>query len=63
MSELVQRQVFNRSFTTKGKGRGLGSYAMKLLGERYLQGKVSFTTDPEEGTTFRIELPVSYTPA
>lgn len=53
----VQRQIFNRSFSTRGKDRGLGTYAMKLIGEQYLKGKVSFTSDPEAGTTFRIEIP------
>lgn len=50
-------QVFHRSFTTKGVGRGVGTYSMKLLGERVLGGKVSFTTSPEEGTRFQITLP------
>ncbi len=38
MPESVQRQVFQRSFTTKGRGRGLGTYSVKLLTERYLEG-------------------------
>jgi len=53
----VQLQLFNRSFTTKGKGRGLGTYTARLLTERYLQGVISFTTSPEEGTTFFVSLP------
>lgn len=35
---LVQLQIFNRSFSTKGKGRGTGTYSMKLLTKRYLKG-------------------------
>ncbi|MBI5441936.1 MAG: PAS domain-containing sensor histidine kinase [Deltaproteobacteria bacterium] len=50
-------QIFQRSFSTKGSGRGLGTYSMKLLGERYLGGKVSFTSAEGEGTTFRVSLP------
>ncbi len=50
-------QVFQRSFTTKGAGRGVGTYSMKLLGERVLGGTVSFTTSAEEGTRFQISLP------
>jgi len=58
----VAAHVFQRSFTTKGDpGRGLGTYSMKLLGERYLGGKVSFTTDPAQGTTFSIRLPLPST--
>lgn len=53
----IQLQLFQRSFSTKGSGRGLGTYSMKLLGERYLKGKVSFLSDPEMGTTFQIEIP------
>jgi signal transduction histidine kinase len=52
MPRSVQLQLFQRSFSTKGKGRGLGTYSMKLLSERYLQGAVSFTSTPETGTTF-----------
>ncbi len=57
MPEQVQRQVFQRSFSTKGLGRGLGTYSIKLLGERYLRGRVSFTSTPEKGTTFRFRCP------
>lgn len=52
-----QLQLFKRSFTTKGKGRGLGTYSMKLFGENYLKGKVWFESKPTEGTTFFIEIP------
>jgi signal transduction histidine kinase len=54
----VQLQIFQRSYSTKGYGRGLGTYSMKLFGENYLKGKVYFTSDEKEGTTFTIELPV-----
>jgi nitrogen-specific signal transduction histidine kinase len=57
MPEEVQRQIFHRSFSTKGQGRGLGTYSIKLLGERYLKGRVSFTSSPEQGTTFRFRCP------
>ena len=36
----VQLQLFQRSFSTKGAGRGLGTYSVKLLTERYLGGRV-----------------------
>ena len=54
----IQLQIFNRSFSTKGAGRGLGTYSMKLLGERFLGGKVSFTSHPASGTTFQILIPL-----
>jgi len=54
----VEARVFQRFFSTKGDvGRGHGTFVMKLLGESYLGGKVSFTTSVAEGTTFRIDLP------
>ncbi|WP_243439709.1 ATP-binding protein [Fundidesulfovibrio soli] len=59
MSEDVRLQVFKRSFSTKGRGRGLGTYGMKLLGERYLRGAVGFESDEERGTTFHISLPLA----
>jgi nitrogen-specific signal transduction histidine kinase len=58
MPEDVQFQVFQRSFTTKGQaGRGIGTYSMKLFGERYLAGKVSFASRAADGTTFTLALP------
>jgi signal transduction histidine kinase len=54
----VSTQIFQRSFSTKsGTGRGIGTYSVKLLTERYLRGQVTFTTSPAEGTTFRVRLP------
>lgn len=60
MPPEVQMQVFQRSFSTKGEpGRGIGTHSMKLLGERYLRGQVSFTSRDPEGTTFTLTLPVA----
>ena len=56
MTPEVEMQVFMRSFSTKGVQRGLGTYSMKILGEQYLGGKVNFTTDVSEGTTFFIDM-------
>lgn len=53
----VQLQLFHRSFSTKGEGRGIGTYSVKLLTERYLQGEVSFESRPETGTIFRVTIP------
>lgn len=58
MTEDVKLQVFKRSFSTKeGLGRGLGTYSIKLLGEKYLGGKVSFISEEPKGTIFSITLP------
>jgi K+-sensing histidine kinase KdpD len=58
MPRAVQLQIFNRSFSSKGKGRGLGTYSMKLLSERYLKGRVYFESSKESGTTFFAEYPL-----
>ncbi|WP_027714346.1 sensor histidine kinase KdpD [Desulfuromonas sp. TF] len=52
-----QHQIFRRSFSTKGKDRGLGTYSMKLLTE-YLQGEISFTSQEEKGTLFVARYPL-----
>ena len=57
--EDVCLQIFQRSFSTKAGDRGLGTYSMKLLSERYLKGKVSFTTQEAQGTTFIAEYPIN----
>ncbi len=55
----VTKRIFQRNFSTKEEaGRGIGSYSMKLLGEKILGGKVSFTTSKKEGTIFRFTYPV-----
>ncbi|MBI5395455.1 MAG: HAMP domain-containing histidine kinase [Verrucomicrobia bacterium] len=53
----VQLQIFNRSFSTKSNDRGLGTYSVKLLTERYLKGSVAFASSPEEDTAFFVTLP------
>lgn len=52
----IRNQIFRNSFSTKGKGRGLGTHSMKLLGERYLGGKVGFESEEGLGTIFYLEL-------
>lgn len=58
MTPEVRNQVFQRSFSTKSRRRGLGTYSMKLLSTRYLGGDVTFTSAEGQGTTFTLELPV-----
>jgi signal transduction histidine kinase len=58
MPREVQMQIFQRSFSTKAsKGRGIGTHSIKLLGERYLGGRVRFVSCEGHGTTFTISLP------
>ncbi len=58
--DTVAPRIFQRHFSTKAdSGRGIGTYSMKLFGEKFLKGKVSFTSSPSEGTEFRLCLPLS----
>jgi len=54
----LSNRIFQRHFSTKsGPGWGLGTYSMKLFGERYLKGRVSFTSSEETGTVFSLAIP------
>jgi hypothetical protein len=57
MPRDVQLQVFKRSFSTKGSGRGIGTYSIRLFVTRYLYGSVDFESSEDRGTTFRVRLP------
>jgi len=56
--EDIQKQIFQKTFSTKGTTRGFGTYSMKLLAENYLNGKVYFRTTAGPETIFFLELPV-----
>lgn len=54
----IARRIFQRNFSTKdGAGRGVGTYSMKLFAEKFLGGKVDFSTSKEQGTIFKLTLP------
>ena len=57
MAENDKLQVFNRSFSTKGQNRGLGTYSMKFLTEKYLRGTIEFCSNPGDGTVFAVKIP------
>jgi signal transduction histidine kinase len=57
MAEAVRGHIFKRSFSTRGAGRGLGTYSIKLLSERYLKGAVTFRSTQAEGTCFYARYP------
>ena len=58
MPEAVQKQLFHGSFSTKGPGRGIGTYSIRLLTEGFLHGNVSFVSGPQTGTVFTLALPL-----
>lgn len=54
----IQPRLFERHVSTKGEpGRGLGTYSMKLLGERYLGGQIRFVSEEAAGTCFSFRHP------
>lgn len=55
--EEIQAKLFNKITSTKGMNRGLGTFSMKLLGEKYLKGMVNFTSNKNSGTKFYIDIP------
>ena len=58
MPDDVKTQIFKRSFSTKGEGRGVGTYSIKLFVEKYLKGRVWFTSTESSGTNFYVALPI-----
>ncbi|MCP3942898.1 MAG: HAMP domain-containing histidine kinase [Desulfobacteraceae bacterium] len=55
----IQKRIFQRYFSSKpGDSRGLGTYSMKLFGETYLSGKISFLSTADQGTSFTFCLPL-----
>ena len=49
-TEAVRLQVFQRSFSTKGGiGRGVGTYGARLIAERYLGGRLTFSSKHGRG--------------
>lgn len=52
-----QLKLFQKSFSTKGRGRGWGTYSIKVLAEKYLQGSVKYSSQAGEGTVFTISIP------
>lgn len=56
----VQARIFQRGHSTKGTGRGFGTYGVRLFVENYLAGSVHFTSSFPEGTTFTVRLPLRH---
>jgi sensor histidine kinase regulating citrate/malate metabolism len=53
----IQLQLFQRSFSTKGAGRGIGTYSIKMFTEKHLGGQVRFDSFEPVGTIFQVMLP------
>ena len=55
----LQESIFKKSSSTKGKNRGLGTYSIKLLAEKYLGGNIDFKSDKMNGTVFSLTVPTA----
>lgn len=58
----IARRIFERNFSTKSEsesGRGIGTYSMKLFGEKILGGQVDFSSSHATGTIFTFSLPAT----
>lgn len=56
ISEENQTKIFEPKFTTKTSGMGLGLAMVKNIIETY-KGDISFTTETDKGTVFKVVLP------
>ncbi|QIE59994.1 GHKL domain-containing protein [Rasiella rasia] len=57
ISEENKEKVFEPKFTTKSSGMGLGLAMVKNIVETY-KGEISFVTEENKGTTFKIRFPL-----
>ncbi len=55
----IATRIFQRNFSTKDQsGRGVGTFSMKLFGEKILGGQINFSTSKKDGTIFQFRYPV-----
>jgi signal transduction histidine kinase len=63
LPDAVRAQLFMRSFSTKGAGRGVGVYGAKLVVEQFLGGRLWFDGAPAEGAVFGVTVPLVWSGA
>lgn len=56
ISEVNNLKIFEPKFTTKSSGMGLGLAMVKNIVETY-NGSITFTSQPDKGTTFKVSFP------
>ncbi|MGA9992612.1 MAG: XrtA/PEP-CTERM system histidine kinase PrsK [Thiobacillaceae bacterium] len=60
-AEFIRDRLFRPFDSTKGAGMGIGAYECREY-VRELGGKITVESEPGQGTTFRIRLPVAQCP-
>jgi len=58
MPEDIQSKIFRKAFSTKRNGAGMGTHSIRILTEKYLNGRVDFESEKKYGTTFKVFLPL-----
>lgn len=58
IDKSLQWRVFENTFSTKGDGRGFGTYYIKLFTEKFLSGEANFESTMDKGTRFYVRLPL-----
>jgi len=59
LPEEARQFVFSKNEPDSYEKKGLGTYNVKFMIQRYLKGDVFFNSTPQEGTTFGILIPLS----
>lgn len=57
LDQETHMRLFQKGFSTKGPGRGFGTYSMRLFARQCLGGDVDCESDPAHGTRFFLSLP------
>jgi signal transduction histidine kinase len=61
IAKEAQDKIFNPFFTSKEKGTGLGLSLVKKIVSLH-NGKIELASEPKQGTTFKIYLPLKCMP-
>lgn len=59
VAEKLHEKIFAKSFSTKGKGRGVGLYMAKLFVEKYMNGEIRFLSNESVGTRISVQIPLA----
>ncbi|MCD8024740.1 MAG: HAMP domain-containing histidine kinase [Candidatus Gastranaerophilales bacterium] len=57
IEEHIRKRIFDKGFTTKSKGSGIGLYSVKNILSKY-SAKIELLKSTPNGTTFRISFPL-----